>query len=65
VITKFDGSRSPCTGGARKKSKNILDDPVKVAEEQFQIAAEAGSDLGLRWLKSLENIEKSQAQEAQ
>lgn len=65
ALTRFNGSRSPSTGGARKKSKNIRVDPAKRAKEQFQIAAEAGSDLGLRWLKRLEDLEKSQAQVAQ
>lgn len=62
VLTKFEAGRG---GGARKKSKNTQADPLKRAKEQFQVAAEAGSDLGLRWLKRLEDIEKSQAQEAQ
>ncbi|ONK81029.1 uncharacterized protein A4U43_C01F24480 [Asparagus officinalis] len=64
VITRFEASRSPLTGGAKKNSKNVREDPVKRAKEQFQIAAEAGSDLGLRWLKRLEDIERSQAKEA-
>jgi hypothetical protein len=33
-------------------------DPVEMAREQFQIAAKAGCDLGLKWLNRLEEEEK-------
>lgn len=56
VITRFNSGKSPSTGKVRKKT--IQQDPVKLAKEQFQIAAEAGSDLGLRWLKRLGDYEK-------
>lgn len=62
VIKRFYSSRSPSTGGARKKTKNSQEDPVKMAKEQFQIAAEAGCDLGLQWLKRLADSEKLQLQ---
>lgn len=63
VITRFYSGRSPLTGGAKKKgkSKNIELDPIKLAKEQFLVAAESGCDLGLRWLKRLEAIEKYEA----
>lgn len=56
VITRFNSGKSPSTGKARKRT--IQQDPVKLAKEQFQIAAESGSDLGLRWLKRLGDYEK-------
>jgi hypothetical protein len=56
IITRFNSGKSPSTGKVRKKP--VQQDPVKLAKEQFQIAAEAGSDLGLRWLKRLGDYEK-------
>ncbi|VAI45242.1 unnamed protein product [Triticum turgidum subsp. durum] len=56
VITRFNSGKSPSTGKVRKRT--IQQDPVKLAKEQFQIAAESGSDLGLRWLKRLGDYEK-------
>uniref|UniRef100_A0ACD5ZPL2 Uncharacterized protein n=1 Tax=Avena sativa TaxID=4498 RepID=A0ACD5ZPL2_AVESA len=56
VITKFNSGKSPLTGKARRKAEQ--QDPVKLAKKQFQIAAEGGSDLGLRWLKRLEDYDK-------
>lgn len=32
--------------------------PVEMAREQFEIAANAGSDLGLKWLNLLDEEEK-------
>lgn len=65
LVRRFNAGRSPSTGGARKKSKNIHQDAIKLARKQFQIAAEGGSDLGLIWLNRLEDIEKAQASEAE
>ncbi|PKA46771.1 hypothetical protein AXF42_Ash015665 [Apostasia shenzhenica] len=54
VITRFNSSRSPSTGGAKRKGmKSQQTDAVEMAKEQFQMAAEAGCDLGLHWLKRL------------
>uniref|UniRef100_A0A0D9VDH7 Uncharacterized protein n=1 Tax=Leersia perrieri TaxID=77586 RepID=A0A0D9VDH7_9ORYZ len=60
VITRFNSCKSPSTGKMRKRP--IKHDPVKLAKEQFQIAAEAGCDLGLRWLKRLGDYEIQQEQ---
>lgn len=56
VITRFNSGKSPSTGKVRKK--DMQQDPLKLAKEQFQIAAEGGCDLGLRWLKRLEDYDK-------
>jgi len=32
--------------------------PLEMAKEQFQIAARAGCDLGLKWLQRVEQEEK-------
>ncbi|KAJ4808760.1 hypothetical protein LUZ62_021326 [Rhynchospora pubera] len=53
VITRFS-----TTGKLRKKGGNIKQDFLKLAKEKFQIAAEAGNDLGFRWLKHLSDGEK-------
>ncbi|KAJ3691912.1 hypothetical protein LUZ60_012262 [Juncus effusus] len=53
IITRFNSSKSPLIGKLRKKGERIKSDPLNLAKEQFQIAAESGSDLGLRWLKRL------------
>ncbi|XP_072964919.1 uncharacterized protein [Typha angustifolia] len=55
VITRFNVSKTS-SGKLRKKEK-FHQDPVKLAKKQFQIAAEAGSDLGLQWLKRLAGSE--------
>jgi hypothetical protein len=44
------------------RKKAIQQDPVKLATEQFQIAVEAGSDLGLRWLKKLGIMKKKRTE---
>ncbi|KAI0491754.1 hypothetical protein KFK09_026014 [Dendrobium nobile] len=59
VIMRFNSSRSPSTGGARKKEvKWQKQDAVEMAKEQFRVAAEAGCDLGLHWLNRLLDSEK-------
>lgn len=57
VLTRFSSTKSPSTGGAKKKGHDNRVDPVKRAREQFQIAANAGCDLGLQWLKRLADNE--------
>ncbi|KAL5212426.1 hypothetical protein ABZP36_023273 [Zizania latifolia] len=61
VITRFNSVKSPSTGKMRKRT--MQQDPVKLAKEQFQIAGEAGCDLGLRWLKRLGDYEKQEQQQ--
>ncbi|XP_062218516.1 uncharacterized protein LOC133918592 isoform X2 [Phragmites australis] len=58
VITRFNSGKSPSTGKMRKRT--VQQDPIKLAKEQFQIAAEAGCDLGLRWLKRLGDYENQE-----
>ncbi|XP_010914884.1 uncharacterized protein [Elaeis guineensis] len=64
AITRFNSGRSPSTGGMRKKRERLHQDPVELAKEQFQVAADAGCVLGLQWLKRLADSEKLQLQEA-
>ncbi|KAI4377139.1 hypothetical protein MLD38_014822 [Melastoma candidum] len=57
VLLKFNATR----GAAARKSRTGDDcsrvDPVEMARKQFEIAAKAGCDLGLRWLTRLEEEE--------
>jgi hypothetical protein len=57
VITRFSS-----TGKLRKRGEKVKQDSLKLAKEQFQIAAGAGSDLGLRWLKHLLDCENKENQ---
>ncbi|KAJ0987909.1 hypothetical protein J5N97_006265 [Dioscorea zingiberensis] len=59
VVSKFNPGRSPSTGKAQKKiERTSEEDLIKMAKEQFQIAANAGCDLGPQWLKRLADYEK-------
>lgn len=60
AISKFSSRRKPSTKLAGKNVESPLEDPVAKAKEQFQIAADAGCDLGLHWLKRLAELEKLQ-----
>ncbi|VVB09004.1 unnamed protein product [Arabis nemorensis] len=42
----------------RKNLENLEINPLEMAKEQFQIAARAGCDLGLKWLQRVEQEEK-------
>ncbi|KAJ9175694.1 hypothetical protein P3X46_014225 [Hevea brasiliensis] len=56
-VMKFNLKR----GSSAKKVKNAesyVINPVEMAKEQFQVAARAGCDLGLKWLQRLEEEEK-------
>lgn len=57
-ITKFNAKRSPLARAARKNVQKSQEDRVEMAKEQFRIAAGAGCDLGLQWLKRLADDEK-------
>ncbi|KAJ7978902.1 Protein sel-1 1 like [Quillaja saponaria] len=57
-LTKFSVKRVLAAKKARKNTENHIINPVEIAREQFQIAAKAGSDLGLKWLQRLEEEEK-------
>ncbi|XP_041015320.1 uncharacterized protein LOC121258048 isoform X2 [Juglans microcarpa x Juglans regia] len=56
-LMKF-GLRRSSSAKARKSAESPVMDPVEMAKEQFQIAATAGCDLGLKWLIRLEEEEK-------
>lgn len=56
-LTKLSSKRAS-SARARKSAESLLMDPVEMAKEQFQIAAKAGCDLGLKWLNRLEEEEK-------
>lgn len=61
AITKFN-ARSIPSSKAKKKNVALPDeDSMELAKEQFEIAAKAGSDLGLIWLKRLEDEQKLKA----
>ncbi|XP_077252178.1 binding protein [Tasmannia lanceolata] len=53
AVTKFNLKRRLSTRGVGKRGENIVENSIDKAREQFQIAAKAGCDLGLQWLKSL------------
>ncbi|GAB2300352.1 hypothetical protein Dimus_034391 [Dionaea muscipula] len=59
LTTKFKAKRQSKAAKNNSGEGQALD-PVKLAKEQFQIAASAGSDLGFRWLSRLEQEEKQQ-----
>ncbi|GMY35888.1 Sel1-like protein [Fagus crenata] len=56
-VTKFSSKRGS-SAKTRKNTESPVMNPVEMAREQFQIAAKAGCDLGLRWLDRLEEEEK-------
>ncbi|EPS63496.1 hypothetical protein M569_11286 [Genlisea aurea] len=62
-ITRFNNAKaSPCV---RKDSEAVDLNRVEMARRQFENAARAGCDLGLRWLKVLEEEEKRSGVENQ
>lgn len=56
-LTKFSAKRG-FSAKTRKNKESPMMNPVEMARQQFQIAAKAGCDLGLRWLDRLEEEEK-------
>ncbi|KAI3468944.1 hypothetical protein Pfo_025607 [Paulownia fortunei] len=58
-LTKFNGKKVFPNRKLRKNAGSPESNPVEMAREQFEIAARAGYDLGLKWLKRLEEEEKS------
>ncbi|GAB4828300.1 hypothetical protein Ancab_035296 [Ancistrocladus abbreviatus] len=54
-LTKFNAKRR--SKAAKRIAESTLD-PIEMAKEQFQIAAKAGCDLGLKWLIRIEEEEK-------
>ncbi|XP_044491748.1 uncharacterized protein LOC123215627 [Mangifera indica] len=57
-LTKFDSKKSSAVKRARINAQSPLMNPVEMAKEQFEVAARAGCDLGLKWLQRLEEEEK-------
>lgn len=43
---------------SKRSRENMDTNPIELAKEQFQVAARAGCDLGLKWLQRLEQEEK-------
>ncbi|EOY31027.1 Binding, putative isoform 2 [Theobroma cacao] len=57
-LTKLSSKRGSAAKRARKNVESLSSDPAEMAKEQFQVAAQAGCDLGLKWLQRLEEEEK-------
>lgn len=57
-LTKLNAKRGSAAKKARANLESNLMNPVEKAKEQFEVAARAGCDLGLRWLHRLEEEEK-------
>ncbi|XP_039142768.1 uncharacterized protein LOC120280101 isoform X2 [Dioscorea cayenensis subsp. rotundata] len=58
AVTRFESGRSPCAGRTSKKVERTSEDILKIAKEQFQIAANSGCDLANQWLKRIQDYEK-------
>lgn len=56
-LLKFNLKRGFSTKKAKNPESTAMN-PVEMAKEQFQVAAKAGCDLGLKWLLRLEEEEK-------
>ncbi|OMP01378.1 Sel1-like protein [Corchorus olitorius] len=57
-LTKLNSKRGSAAKRARTNAESHATNPVEMAKEQFQVAAQAGCDLGLKWLQRLEEEEK-------
>lgn len=57
-LTKLNAKRGSAAKKARANLESNLMNPVEKAKEQFEVAARAGCDLGVRWLHRLEEEEK-------
>lgn len=57
-ITKFNAKKASSNQKSRDDSVANELNPVEMAREQFEIAANAGSDLGLKWLSFVDEEEK-------
>ena len=57
-LIKFSSKMNYLAKKGRKSRESPVIDPVEMAREQFQNAAKAGCDLGLKWLQRLEEEEK-------
>lgn len=57
-LTKLNAKRVSAAKKARENLESNLMNPVEKAKEQFEVAAQAGCNLGLRWLQRIEEEEK-------
>lgn len=57
-LTKFSAKSGSSTRVSKKNAGSPMQNPLEMAKEKFEIAAKAGSDLGFRWLKRLEEEER-------
>ncbi|XP_039039132.1 uncharacterized protein LOC120176912 [Hibiscus syriacus] len=57
-LTRFSSERVSASQRGRKNVEHPSKNAVEMAKEQFQIAATAGCDLGLKWLQRIEEVEK-------
>ncbi|KAL5771361.1 hypothetical protein ACOSP7_015515 [Xanthoceras sorbifolium] len=58
ALTKFNAKRGSPAKRARMNAGSVSKDSVEMAKEQFEVAARAECDLGLKWLQRLEEEEK-------
>ena len=56
-LTKFHMKRGPSARKIKHAEENLMKS-LELAKEQFQVAAKAGCNLGLKWLQSLEEEEQ-------
>ncbi|XP_011093671.1 uncharacterized protein LOC105173578 isoform X1 [Sesamum indicum] len=59
TLTKFNVKKGFSNRKSRKDAASPESNPVELARQQFEIAANAGCDLGLKWLQRLEKEEKN------
>ncbi|GKV06385.1 hypothetical protein SLEP1_g18285 [Rubroshorea leprosula] len=57
-LMKLNPKKGSSTRRVKKDAESPVMDQVEMAKEQFQIAARAGCDLGLKWLKRVEEEEE-------
>ncbi|XP_057805315.1 uncharacterized protein LOC131020486 [Salvia miltiorrhiza] len=60
-VTKFNVKKASSIRKQRDDSGSDEYNPVEMARDQFEIAANAGCDLGLKWLKLLDEEEKKKS----
>ena len=58
AISRLTSRRASLSKRARKDEDNHQMSRVEMAKEQFEKAARAGCELGLRWLETLEKEKK-------
>ncbi|KAI4380667.1 hypothetical protein MLD38_006833 [Melastoma candidum] len=61
ILLKFNATRGAAARKSRTGDECSRVDPVEMARKQFEIAAKARCDLGMRWQMRLEEEDKSVA----